>query len=203
MYCQPINCRPNSACPNCWHHPLLNKDNGSIGNFSIHVLVTFKGGILNNQGTCDHCNFNFVQVRECTNCKPDQPCPYHYASGYNGTANAHMPEIMHNIYMRNSPYQHDWYHRPASIGIWYGKQQTSYMEVLHCARRFTDDYKVQYEFNHLENILRRSLNKYQDFWRGFENICQLCFSNNDNISRAMCSYFQTIRGPHQYPQVLK
>ena len=197
-----MHCPENSACPNCWHHPLLNKVKGSIGNYSIGDLVTFKGGILNNQGTCNQCDFNFIQVHSCKNCKPSQPCPYHYASGYDGTANAHMPEMMHNIYMRNSPYQPQWIHRPASIGAWYGKQQTSYMDVLNNARRFTDDYQVQGEINHLENVLRYSLNPYQDFWRVIQNICQRCFSKDDDISRAMYSYFQTIHGPQQHPRVL-
>lgn len=198
-----MNCQPNSACPNCWHNPLLNKDKGGIGNYSLCVLVTFKGGLLDKQGTCNKCNFNFIQVHNCINCKPNQPCPIHYASGYNGTANAHMPEMMHDIYMRNSPYQPSWYSRPASIGAWYGKQQTSYIGVLNNARRFTEDYRIHGELSHLENVLRSSLNHYGDFWRGFRDICQRWFSNNDDISRAMCSYFQTIHGPYQHPQALK
>lgn len=199
-----MNYTENSACPSCWHNPVIESNNNEgIGNYSIAPLVTYKGGILDKEGTCNKCKFNFIQVQNCKNCKPNQPCPVHYAGGYNGTLNTHMPEMMHCLYMRNSPYQPSWYSRPASIGAWYGKQQTSYIEVLNNARRFTEDYRIHAEFNQLEKVLRYSSNVYHDFWGGFLDIYKRLFLKDDETSRAMYSYFQTIRGPSQYPRILK
>jgi hypothetical protein len=190
----------HDACPNCWHHPGLNNDNDGIGTFRIDNLITYTGGTLDNSKTCTQCQWNFELVRTCQDCQPNQPCPTHYASGYNGLFNAHMPLEMHRLYMRNSPYRKTWSSRPCSIGAWYAQQATSYEEAIHIAKRFiyiatgfATYYAVQMAFNELEHRLKHSVNPYCEFWQSFHSICLAYFSGSDVISTAMNSYYQTLR----------
>ena len=61
-----MNYTENSACPSCWHNPVIESNNNEgIGNYSIAPLVTYKGGILDKEGTCNKCKFNFIQVQNC------------------------------------------------------------------------------------------------------------------------------------------
>ena len=194
-----MNLKETDACPSCWHKH--DHSVGGIGTFPIHNIIGHKGGVLNEFKTCSVCNWNWVQVQHCKKCKKNQPCSTHYACGYNGTLNNNMPIEIHNLYMRNSPYQRVWSERPASIGRWYGKQPTSYVEALDFVRRFTMKFEVHRDLVYLENGLKYSTNVYNDFWNGFMSICQRYFSSTDDTSNVMRSYFQTLRGSCANPKV--
>ena len=188
----------HDACPNCWHNPCLNNDNAGLVTYRIDNLITYTGGTLDNNKTCTQCHWNFKLVHNCPHCRQNQPCPAHYASGYNGMFKAHMPLEMHRLYMRNSPYEKTWSKRPSSIGAWYAQQSTSYKEVIHIAKRFATHYAIQMAFNRLETSLKYSYNPYHDFWQGFHGICLEYFSGPDIISTAMKSYYHTLRVNHSH-----
>lgn len=178
------------ACPHCWHRtcPLT----GGIGTYSIQTLINHTGGVLDINGICSTCNFNIIEIKNCSNCTPTRPCSQHYASGHNGSLSNDMPVEMHNLYMRNSPYNQSWSQRPVSIGRWYAYLPTTYVEAIDIARRFTTDYPPVAAFNCLEHQLKCSGNQYQDFWQGFTHICQTHFSSSDKVSIAMASYHSAL-----------
>jgi len=190
------NLREHDACPNCWHHPGLNNANGGIGTYSIMKLITYRGGTLDKNNTCTTCKWNFFCVYVCKNCKPSQPCPFHYATGYNGVFHDNMSLTMHRLYMRNSPYDKKWVNRPACIGAWYAGQVEKYEDVISTMRRFTSEIDVVRSLNRLENTLKYTYKRYTVFWSLFHSICVQYFNGNDAISQAVKSYYQTLRANH-------
>ena len=188
--------REHDACPNCWHHPGLNKDNGGMGTFSIQNLITYRGGTLDKNNTCTQCNWNFFCVHNCKCCKPSQPCHRDYATGYNGVFHDKMSLTLHRLYMRNSPYDRNWVNRPMCIGAWYATHVEKYEDVVSTIRRFTSDMNVHMALNHLETQLKYNYNRYPTFWSLFHSICLQYFNGNDAISQAVNSYYQTLRANH-------
>ena len=179
---------PNDACPCCWHGVESHGATG-IGTYSIEDLITHEGGTLDEHGTCNKCQWNFILTRNCTNCTKTQPCPKHYATVHDGTINEHMPGILHDLYMRNSPYKRSWTQRPASVGEWYAHQASNYMEAISLLRRFTSDYKVHSELNALE---RNILIDATTFWHELRQISTRCFTSEDAISIAFNTFCQTL-----------
>jgi hypothetical protein len=175
--------KENDACPYCWHG--LNSSVGpqGIGTYSIEELIMFEGGILNKHSTCNTCKWNFQF--SCENCKEEQPCPQHYACGYDGVHNKHMPLVMHNLYMRNSPYKRSWNYRPGSIGEWYANQVSTYAEAISFLKRFTSNWKVQSELLILEKQITTNINC---FWPGLKRISVFSFSSQ-KISVAVKSFY--------------
>ena len=177
------------ACHACWHQPNVNEDPGGIATSSMVSLITFKGGHLDKNSICNTCRWNCNVEVLCQHCKPQQPCPKHYATVYNGSLNSNMPLEMHKVYMRNSPYKRNWSERPASIGAWYAKQVTSYSSAINFARRFTTNQEAIFAFNSLDKGCQRDASI---FWTGFYEICIRYFSGGDCISLAMNSFYHTL-----------
>lgn len=183
----------NDACPYCWHQTATIKGLTGIGNYSIECLITHKGGNLDKHGTCNKCRWNFVLIKNCKNCNNDKACPECYASGYNGILDKDTPLVIHNLYMRNSPYKRSWDERARSIGEWYAKQVYSYMDAISILKRFTSNYKIQSDFNILErNITTNTTTNKSVFWNGLNTICLRYFSTGDDISVAINTFCCTL-----------
>jgi len=176
--------KEDDACPRCWHQCISGTRTG-IGTYSIEEVVLFEGGILDKNGTCNHCSWNFGFVRNCNSCQKDQPCPQHYATGYNGVLNKHMPATMHNLYMRSSPYRCRWEERPCSVGEWYANQVSTYMEAISVLKRFTSNWKIQADLIDLERKIVCDVNL---FWPCLKHISSRYFGTSDKISMAVKTF---------------
>tara|TARA_B110001452_G_scaffold69513_1_gene56067 strand:+ start:305 stop:889 length:585 start_codon:yes stop_codon:yes gene_type:complete len=177
--------KENDACPCCWHRFVSIGGQAGIATYSIEELILFEGGILDKYGTCNNCRWNFVFVRNCKHCKENQPCSKHYANGYNGVYNKHMPLVMHRLYMRNSPYKRSWDDRPGSIGEWYASQASTYMEAISLLKRLTSNWKIQSKLLDLEKIIIGDVDL---FWPCLKNISEQYLSEDDKISTAVKSF---------------
>lgn len=175
----------NDACPYCWHETANTSGPVGIGTYSIEDLITHKGGNLDKYGTCNICKWNFVLIKNCTNCTKNTACPECYASGYDGTLNEHTPLMIHNLYMRNSHYKKSWDERPKSIGEWYANQVRSSMDIISILKRFTSNYRVNAELNLLERTL--PMNKSM-FWSKLKAMCLCYFTGDDDISVAINAF---------------
>ena len=176
------------ACPKCWH--------ANISSYWIEDYL-ISGGVLNNVGTCNKCQYNVHVINQCSHCNLDQPCPKCYATVYNGQYNKYMSEEMHKIYMRNSPYHSYWSERPRSIGEWYGNQPTSLYEAIIIAQKFTKNTQIQKEWKCMLNtfVYLSERTKVSFFWSkcdGFTGIYKRNFSSDSLLSQAMFYYFSTI-----------
>ena len=179
---------PNDACPCCWHG-VDSRGATGIGTYSIEDLITHVGGMLDEHGTCDKCQWNVILTRNCTNCTKTQPCSKHYATVHDGTMSEHMPRIVHNLYMRNSPYKRSWTQRPASVEEWYAHQASTTSEAISLLRRFTSDYKVHSELNALERNVSICATT---FWHELHLLSTSFFSSGDAISIAFNTFCQTL-----------
>jgi len=190
-----MNClQENDACPYCWHQTVKDGPEGSIGNYSIYPMITHKGGSLDNHGTCNVCMWNFILVINCKNCQKNQPCYQHYASAYDGVFDKHVSSIMHDLYMRNSPYNRSWERRPSSIGQWYAEKVTNYMEAIMTLKRFTSDYKVLSDLNDLEKNTKNNINV---FWHDLKVLCLRHFSCEGAIPDAVNTFCYVLWNNHQ------
>lgn len=176
-------------CPYCWHNPRITPKNCGIGTFDIGELISWSGGVLDKNKTCNECKWNFCSIDICVSCRPKTACPQHYAVLYNGNLNHGIPLEFHRLYMYNSPYTKRWSDRPRSIGKWYANQVNNYLGVIPMVRRFTDNYEVQIYLNSLESVLMTSCCPRDDFWKGFVDICRRFFSGNDPLSAAMSGFY--------------
>lgn len=173
------------ACPHCWHLPKIQFEEGGLGTYNIGQLIDIRGGILNDELTCNICNINYLQALHCNHCNPDQPCSKHYAAVYNGTVSNQMPAELHRLYMRNSPYDRDWSNRPKSIGNWYANQCGSYLQAVQILKRFTS-VDIHYKLYFLNT------SDGAEFWKGLYNICCEYFSKQDSTSIAVTNFYNTL-----------
>ena len=180
--------KEGDACPHCWHRT-KNVSSRGIAHDSILALIQYKGGLLDKDGVCQLCHWDVHLVASCTSCRENQPCSAHYATGYDGVFNQNMNEVMHELYMRNSPYRKSWEERPESIGVWYAKRANSYMGAIATLRRFTLNYKVHQAFNYLE---KEMVHDTRLFWHELRKICHCYFSSNDPVSKAANAFYLTL-----------
>ena len=178
---------PDDACPHCWHLPDIQFEEGGISTFSIGKLITTRGGILGENLTCNICHFDLPRALRCNHCKPGQPCGKHYATVYNGTQHNYMPIDLHFVYMRNSPYDRDWFNRPKNIGRWYANQCGNCSQAIQILKRFTaQGADVNFKLSML-----RTDNKV-DFQKGLRAICCEYFTGSDCLSTAVNSFYNTL-----------
>jgi hypothetical protein len=178
---------PGDACPSCWHLPNIQFEEGGISTFSIGKLITTRGGILDLTLTCHICHFDYKRALRCNHCQPVQPCSKHYATVFNGTVGNQMPVDLHLIYMRNSPYDRDWFNRPKNIGKWYALRSNSCSQAIQFLKRFI---APGTEVNFKLSMLRTD-NKV-DFLKGLRAICSEYFTGSDCLSAAVHSFYNTL-----------
>lgn len=176
---------PGDACPHCWHLPDIQFEEGGISTFSIGKLISSRGGILDENLSCNICHFDLPRALRCNHCKPGQPCGKHYVTVFNGTQHNYMPIELHFVYMRNSPYDRNWANRPKNIGKWYANQCRSYTQAIQILKRFTS-VDIHY------NLYSLNTSDGDEFWKGFYNICCEYFSGQDPVSIAVNSFYNTL-----------
>jgi hypothetical protein len=198
-----MNLHVNDACPFCWHNCRSPQDNAGISSGSLVEMVEFEGGVLDCNKTCNKCGMNYIFNLICKHCKPEQPCHKHYAPLWNGTQCAHMSLEMHLVYMRNSPYCRYWQYRPESIGEWYGKQATNYVDVLNTLKRMTNDDIVRYKIESLRQQLDKAYERKLLLWRGLYTICTENFGGADKCSRAVNKFYHIIVNKFDLNQIKK